>query len=315
MLLGDHAVVYGYPCLVSAVDLRVSVTVEEIDSQEILIDTPQLRKKGETFSIRLRDLQVQKTYNRRTAFVVAAVQRFYDAYGFQHGLKILTNGPTNSFGLGSSSAVTVASVFALSRMFDVILTRKQIFDLAYAAVLDVQKLGSGFDVASAVYGGTVYYQLQKEIEPVTVANWPILIGYSGEKVSTVNLVQRVRELRDRNQKIIDPMLQAIGTIVEASREYLKNKNWQAFGELMNVHQGLLAGLGVSTLSLEKPIYAARENGAYGAKLSGAGGGDCMFALVGADTKKEVETAMAVAGARIVSFSLNAEGVRIEPPVK
>ncbi|TFG38670.1 MAG: hydroxymethylglutaryl-CoA reductase, partial [Candidatus Aminicenantes bacterium] len=53
---------------------------------------------------------------------------------------------------------------------------------------------------------------------------------------------------------------------------------ERLGELMNVCQGLLNGLGVSSWELEELIQIARENGALGAKLTGGGGGGSMIAL-------------------------------------
>jgi mevalonate kinase len=311
MLLGDHAVVYRYPCLVTAVDLRVRVSVEKIDQPEILIETPVLREQKKIYSLALNDLMSLVDYDKQTAFVTAAVQQVFTKFNLKQGLKISTGGPPNSFGLGSSSAATVATVFALGHLFSLQLGKRQIFDLAYSAVLAVQKIGSGFDIASAVYGGTLYYKLGETIDPLPVSSFPILIGYSGEKVSTTNLVQAVSKLRERNKSMVDGIFRIIGEIVEQARIHLEKENWAAFGELMNIDQGLLEALGVSTFSLEKPIYAAREHGAYGAKLSGAGGGDCMFALVDRERRQAVKKAMIFAGTEIVPWATNAEGVRLE----
>ncbi|MEK7090049.1 MAG: GHMP kinase, partial [Patescibacteria group bacterium] len=63
----------------------------------------------------------------------------------------------STFGFGSSSAVTVCTIKALAKLFKVNLSTKESFDLAYQAVLDVQGVGSGFDVAAATYGDTLYF--------------------------------------------------------------------------------------------------------------------------------------------------------------
>ena len=86
------------------------------------------------------------------------------------------------------------------------------------------------------------------------------------------------------------------------------------GRLMDFNQGLLDGLGVSTQPLNRLIEAARAAGAYGAKLSGAGGGDCMFALVDDAHRPAVEAALAntgLPGAEVVRVRNGAPGVRIE----
>jgi len=63
---------------------------------------------------------------------------------------------------------------------------------------------------------------------------------------------------------------------------------------MNINHGLLDALGVCTMELSALVYAARNAGAYGAKLTGAGGGGCMVALT--DSPRKVANAIEKAGA-------------------
>jgi len=311
MLMGDHAVVYGYPCLVTAVDLRASATIGKSKLQTISIETPALRRNKKSYSLGLADLENLRSYDRRTAFVVAAVKKIFSVFNIKQGLEVYTDGPINSYGLGSSSAITAATVFALTRLFDLDLDKRQIFEIAYSAVLDVQKVGSGYDVASAVYGGTLYYQSAKIIDPLQVASWPIVVGYSGQKVSTTSLVNHVRRLRGQYPEIIDTVFKTMGNLVNSATQYLTNGTWDHFGELMNINQGLLASLGVSTMNLDKPIQAALTSGAWGAKLSGAGGGDCMFAVVDDIHKKAVSDAISKSGAETLKIKVDVEGAKLE----
>ena len=59
------------------------------------------------------------------------------------------------------------------------------------------------------------------------------------------------------------------------------------------------------------IEASRKMGAYGAKLSGAGGGDCMIALVSEQKREEVEKGIKSVGGEVININTNAEGVRVE----
>jgi mevalonate kinase len=59
------------------------------------------------------------------------------------------------------------------------------------------------------------------------------------------------------------------------------------------------------------MYAARAKGALGAMLSGAGGGDCMFAVADEGSLEDVKVAISSSGAEIVKYQTNASGVRIE----
>ena len=80
---------------------------------------------------------------------------------------------------------------------------------------------------------------------------------------------------------------------------------------MTENHKLLQNLGVSTDKLDKMVDAAIVAGAYGAKLSGAGGGDCMIALVSEDTKEKVEKAIKKVSGEIIKVKNNTEGVRTE----
>ena len=80
---------------------------------------------------------------------------------------------------------------------------------------------------------------------------------------------------------------------------------------MNENHRILQQIKVSTPKLDELVNAAQKAGAYGAKLSGAGGGDCMIALAPPDKKEAVEKALEKAGGTILSVRTNEEGVRVE----
>ena len=312
MLLGEHSVVYGHPCLVTTVDLRVRVCVESIPGDRLVIRTPVLTKAGREDTINLADLQEMTSFPAETGFLLAAVREFQRAFGRVEGLRIVTEGPEQSYGLGSSSAVTVATMGALFGLRSLPLDLHRIHELSYAAVLAVQGKGSGFDVASATFGGTILFQRTGGVvEKLAVPDLPIVIGYSGRKVSTTNLITRVAELHQRHPGLVDGMFSLIADLVQSGRSALLSANWSLLGEFVNINQGLLESLGVSTVQLAKPIYAARESGAFGAKLSGAGGGDCMFALVDDRHREAVRDAIAAAGAQPLELATNVEGLRLD----
>jgi len=310
VLFGDHAAVYGYPCIVTAVDLRYTVSLEIVDTPGISIDTAELRTGNEHYHVAIDQLSA---HNRReTAFVEAALVHLQAQHQLKSGLLIRTEGPPQSYGLGSSSAITAATIGAYAALFELELTPHQLFDLAYAAVLDVQGTGSGVDLAAAIYGGTVYYVKGGSVmTPLTLGHLPIVIGYSGKKVGTTNLIAQVAALRHRQPHLIDPLLALMGNIATQAQDRIIAGDWTTLGDLTSIHQGLLASLGVSTPKLDKLIHAAREAGAYGAKLSGAGGGDCMFALASPEHSGQIAAAITAAGGQALHFQPNAQGLNIE----
>lgn len=310
MLLGEHAVVYDHPCLVTAADLRIYVTITPSDQPFLTIYSST---NSQPYRFDLAHLtQPTPNYPSAIAFVMAAIVQITRQIPLAQGINLTTTGPTISYGLGSSSAVTVATLKALAEFLGLSLTTQELFQLAYQAVLAVQKKASGFDLAAAIYGGTLYFRTGgKQIEPLAIPSLPIVVGYSGSKVGTVNLVQEVYQLYQALPWAIDPIFQLSEQIVEEARHCLLARDWERLGKLVNIGQGLADSLGVNSRQLSDLIFAAREAGALGAKLSGAGGGDCMFALVTEQSRPEVEAAITAAGGQLVRLPLNGEGVRLE----
>ncbi len=99
--------------------------------------------------------------------------------------------------------------------------------------------------------------------------------------------------------------------MEKGKKAIVRRDWKLLGGLFNQNQTLLSKLGVSTDKLDKMCLSALTAGAYGAKLSGAGGGDCMIALVNSKYKKKVEKAMEEVGGKIINVESADEGVRVE----
>lgn len=293
MIMGEHAVVYDYPCIVTAVSERLSVTMEETEDRHITVDAPQVKD---------------------TRFVDQAIADGCVAWNIKHhGIHLTTRSNFSTcYGFGSSSAVTVATLFALSQTFRRPVDLRSLFTLAYKTVLSIQGVGSGFDVAAAVYGHTLLYTRGgKTMEPVL---WnmekdgvSLVIGYSGIKADTTTIVKDLAKKRESQQERVDKIFAAIGKLVLQAKEVADKKDWEAFGKFMNFNQEYLRDLGVSTEKLEAMIAAAKHAGAYGAKLSGAGGGDCMIALVPNAKKKAVEQAIREVST-VVSVDVNADGV-------
>lgn len=275
MLFGEHAVVYGYPCIVTAISQRLEVSLSDTDN------VPGDRR-----------------------FVDAAIQAWGDGKDIKLSAKCAFSG---CYGFGSSSAVTVATLKALRPE----APDRTLFDTAYKIILEIQGVGSGFDVASAVFGGTLYYIKNKAIEPLAVKDVPLVVGYTGIKSNTVDLIKMVAKKREEYPEKLERICKAIGKIVDEAKTRMIEGDWERVGKLMDFNQEYLRDLGVSSEKLETLIGAAKSAGAYGAKLSGAGGGDCMIALASAEKRQSVEEAITKAGGEVVHVTPNAEEVRVE----
>lgn len=309
MLFGEHAVVYGHPCIVTAVDQRMNVLAEIQEESIVQIIAPEVGLTN--YSQTVDSLGKNPNIPKGARFVETAVRNFFEKFNIRSGLRIETRSDFSSdFGFGSSSAVTVGVVKALSELFEVKLKKRELFDLSYKIVLDVQGIGSGFDLAAAIWGGTLWFVGGgKTIIPLERGGLPIVVGYTGIKADTPTLIRKVEGEKRKYPKIIGKIFETITLVTEEAKDVLERGDWTRLGELMNLNQGLLDCLGVNTRELSSLVYAAREAGAFGAKLSGAGGGDCMIALVDNQTREAVEKSINKAGGKVLQVKTGAEGVK------
>ena len=309
MLFGEHAVVYERPCLVTAVDQRISVGLKKRDDEKICLNAPDINIKN--FLISPKDLKEPQPKEIR--FVLAAVKNFFEKYKIKSGLEIKTKSQfSKQFGLGSSSAVTVSTIKGLAELFGIQINKKELFGLAYKTVLDIQGVGSGFDVASAAYGGILYFLTGgKIIEEIKVDKLPIIVGYTGIKADTPTLIKMVSNKLSQEPRKINKIFDEIEKIVDLAKIEIENQGWEKVGKLMNQNQELLRELGVSSKELENLIRASLKAGAFGAKLSGAGGGDCMIAIANKDNFNKINKAIEKAGGKIIKAKIPGQGVKIE----
>jgi len=310
MLLGEHAVVYGWPCIVTAVDKRLYLEAEFLKEKKLIIEAPSVGVRNYKKDL---DKLCKNGEPKGGRFVECAVLNFHQKYPPLFGVKIETkNGFSIKYGFGSSAAVTVCTIKALSGLTGSKLSDREIFDLSYKTILDVSGVGSGFDVAAAIYGETLYFVTAGEkIERIGNGEIPLLVGYTGIKADTPTQVKMVAEKKKRDEELITRIFSEISFLVDKAKKTIKERDWQRLGELMNYNQGYLEALGVNTQKLSDLIYAARNAGCYGAKLSGAGGGDCMIATVDEKNRKKAEKAIEKVGGEIIKVKTGEEGVRVE----
>jgi mevalonate kinase len=106
---------------------------------------------------------------------------------------------------------------------------------------------------------------------------------AGPPASTKLMVEGVARLRERRAEIVDKALEGIRALVQNAKLCLEAGDLPGLGSLMNYNQMLLSGLFVSTEGIEHCCALAREAGALGAKLTGAGGGGAVIALCDGDS--------------------------------
>jgi hydroxymethylglutaryl-CoA reductase len=146
--------------------------------------------------------------------------------------------------------------------------------------------------------GTARFEELKLSQPL-----PLVIGITGRESLTANTVARVRKAWETHQARYDGIFDQIAALTIAGVDALRDAHFRELGELMNLCQGYLNALQLSTPELEELVHIARANGALGAKLTGGGGGGSMVALC-PDAQDQVSNAMQAAGYQTLSVTIS-----------
>lgn len=266
MLMGEHAVLYGHPCLVAAVSARATVRLSPRIDGRILI-----RSELGELECALDRIEVQEPFS----FVLQSVKEIGPTNGFL--LDISCDFPSD-VGLGSSSAITVATVGALLTYANDTADKPTVFDSALTVVRTIQGSGSGADLAAAVYGGLLHYSVRDGVL-TTLPPVPLTTVYSGSKERTAVVIEKVRKAMATEPVAFEARFKAMGELVDEAASACMTGDLATLGNLMDANQTLMNAIGVSNANLDAIVQAFRhQDGIYGAKISGSGLGDCVIGL-------------------------------------
>jgi mevalonate kinase len=323
-LLGEHAVVYGKPALVSAIDRRLYVTVEGRADSAIKVSALDLHIPGLilTFKEGSKDYLIETDYDRivdAMGYVRKAIEISSKHLGSKSGVNVTIKSemPVGA-GLGTSAAIAVGTIAAYTRLLGHELDQDDLARLGHLTELEVQGTASPMDTAISTLGGTIFIRptrTRPHIEKVRLgAPLPSVVGYTEREAGTADLLKRVKALRDAEPKVVDSVMEAIAGVVEEGKSALAKGDLAGMGRLMNINHGLLEALGVSSKRLNDMVYSSRSAGALGSKMTGAGGGGCMIALC-PEKEDEVSIAIKVVGGEPFRANLSGAGVRMESTEK
>jgi mevalonate kinase len=186
-------------------------------------------------------------------------------------------------GLGCSAAMGVA----ITRALDPHASGETLQARAMAWERVFHGNPSGVDAAVAARGGCIFFRKGEPLEPVRVGGTlHLCIGSTGMASSTKSMVDAVARLRACRPEVVETSFEAVRSLVHNARIAIGAGDRFALGRLMDLNQTLLSALFVSTPDIERMCAVARGAGAIGAKLTGAGGGGSVVALVPSSTVGE-----------------------------
>ncbi|HEY0216814.1 MAG TPA: phosphomevalonate kinase [Cellulomonas sp.] len=327
---GEYAVVEaGYPAVLVAVDRHVTVRLSPAEGAGS-ITSDQYGRMPVVWR-RVGDRVVIDHDSRPFDYVLAAID-VVERYAVEQGRTLAFSDLTitselddrsgRKFGLGSSAAVTAATVRALDLFYDLRLPTESLLKLALIATVSINPMGSGGDVAASLYGGWIRYaaldrdwlrerladcrdEATGTLTGLVATEWPglsvrrlrtpatmhLVVGWTGVPASTMRLVEAMQSRKGDTESHYADFLAASRECVDAFADAIERDDAPAAKDQLRRARGLLtalaraAGVDVETPALRTLCESAELVGAA-AKSSGAGGGDCGIVL--ADTGTDLE---------------------------
>ncbi len=269
ILFGEHFVVYGVKAILCSINKRVTVTAEKTSERKISINSE------------IGNLILEP--NKLISEINSPLKPFYylanKAIKNQDtGIEIKINSeiPLGA-GLGSSSACCVAGAAAIFRLFEDV-SKEKILELAIEAERTIFENTSGADCTVCTYGGIIEYGKKQGFKKIEdEPNFQLVIANSNIEHSTESMVSGVKTFVIKNQEEFSKLLNQESKLVEDVLKLLKENNSEELGEKINQNQKYLETIGISNNQLKKMIEIGQKT-SFGAKITGSGGGGCIFAL-------------------------------------
>jgi len=309
ILCGEHAVVYGCPAIAVPLEgIRAHVELGDSAGAGAVIDARDL---GRRWAV------ADEPADPLSALTIDMLSHF--GLGPDQGLLIAVRSdiPIAS-GMGSGAAVATALVRALALRAGQELSAGQISDLVYESERRLHGTPSGIDNTVIAFERPIWFVRRSVpqrgaedpepaaggqeplIEPVEIgAPLRLLVGDTGVRSATHEPVGAVRRGWRADPDRFEALFGQVAALAALVRAALGAGDAAALGPLLDRNHTLLQEIGVSSPELDRLVLAARDAGALGAKLSGAGWGGVMLALVTETSGPSVAAALRAAGATSV----------------
>lgn len=295
ILLGEHSVVYHRPAIaipVTQVHAHAVVTARPTAKPgEILIQAPDIDLQADMDDLPQDHPLVHAVQVVLKELAPIQIPAFL--------LRITSTIPIAS-GLGSSAAVSVAIIRAVSTFFGRPLTDPIVSELAFQVEKIQHGDPSGVDNAVIAFSRPIYYVRNLPLEHLEVAiPLTLVIANTGISAPTASVVSDVRNQWQKNPSHSEAIFDAIKNLVNKARLLIENGPIDDLGSLMDANHEYLRGLNVSCPELDHLVASARSAGALGAKLSGSGRGGNMIALVKPAIAEQVSQSLIENGAKSI----------------
>lgn len=276
ILFGEHTVVYKKPAIAVAIDRGVNVELipRNDDKITVKLDLIDYYKKSQLVNKKL-NYKIDSQKKMITDYIYEVINLFEFEKGFDLTVDIEMY---LGAGLGSSAAVTVSTLKAVSLYVNKQIDKKTIAQTAREIEIKIQGAASPIDTSMSTYGGIIFIDENSKLNRIDFnMKLPLIVSNCEISGNTGKLVESVRLKYEKYPTIVGNIFKAMEQIAIDAKVALEKGNSELIGDLMNINQGLLDAIGVNTTELSDMVYKAREYGAKGSKLTGSGGGGCIIA--------------------------------------
>jgi mevalonate kinase len=297
ILFNEHFVVYGIPAIVSAISKYTRAKVEPIEKSGWTI----VDNRKATPSYKEDKLEQQKD----------SINRMIKKMGLdlsKNGVSITLEGNLYAAsGIGASAASCVAIARALSQHFELNFSNDEINEFAYEGEKGYHGTPSGIDNTASTFGGLIWFEKAEEkiMDKINLQNpVEIVIGNTGKVANTTTAVAGVRERKEKYPERYKEIFDRAENIAYLARDAFQDEDYKELGKLMNENHKLLQQIEVSSRELDFLVKLARDQGAYGAKLTGGGLGGNVIALTpGKDLQERIANAFEKEGFQSLRTSI------------
>ena len=272
ILFGEHFVVHGTKAILAAIDKRVTVTSAFTDNNIIRVNS----------ELGTLNVPVSSPYEEVKSefrpFVYLANEMITSNQNV-NGLEITINSDIPiGVGLGSSSACCVAATASISGLFKE-LSSEENLKMSIEAEKTIFPDTSGADCTVCTYGGIIEYdKINGSKKNTDASNLNLLITNSMIPHSTKRSVEKVSKFKEDDEERFSQLCALETKLIDEVNIALKNKDLITLGLKMSENQKYLEEIQVSNDTLRGMIDSLKEI-SLGAKITGAGDGGCVIALV------------------------------------
>lgn len=293
IITGEHFVVHGAWALASALSPKVRVEVTESARFRVLSD----RFSG-----------VNRQAVRPIAKVVEAMAQ---EFAFEPRLRIsISSEVPEGAGLGSSAATLVAVAAAIARFRRLDLQASDIIRFSMVGEREVHGRPSGIDAAVCTIGGVILFRPGSALKRLSFkGRRSLIVAFSGKKRSTKRQILSVAEMREKFPSLFEGLTEAANEVSLLAAVRLAEGDMMGLGRLLSFNQAVLSTIGVSNRSLDTLVDLAVSLGAYGAKLTGAGGGGSIIAVAPGGKEKSIVSVLRGRGFETFRAEIPVQGVK------